>query len=131
MRTFRKYWPSSPVLVLLVLPVQGVLLAAFSASPAGPDLWEPPYGSRSAGWELPPSCLQFLLLHREKRLPFVLAFFSLCLSFFSFFLFFAFGVAKVFFFFKQINSSLRRQAVWLMCSLGRRQGAEQLQCSVG
>lgn len=99
--------------------LQGALQAAFSASPAGPDLWEPPYGSRSAEWELPPSCLQFLPLHREKRLPFVLAFF-----FFS-------RLGWLRFFFNRINSSLRRRAVWLMCSLGRGQGAEQLQCSVG
>lgn len=49
-------------------PLRGGLPAVFSGSPAGPGLWEPRCGSRSAGWELPPSCL--LLLGGELSLPF-------------------------------------------------------------
>lgn len=76
--THRPYWSS------WCCRLQGGLLAAFSASPAGPGLWEPQCGSRSAGWELPPSCLQFLPLLRGEGSPF-------CFGFF--FSFFAFGVS--------------------------------------
>lgn len=82
--THRPYWSS------WCCRLQGGLPAAFSASPAGPGLWEPQCGSRSAGWELPPSCLQFLPLLRGEGSPF-------CFGFFSFFL--RLGFLKVFFFF--------------------------------
>ena len=110
--THRPYWSS------WCCRLQGGLPAAFSASPAGPGLWEPQYGSRSAGWELPPSCLQFQPLLRGEGSPFCFGFFFL----FSFFFFCVWDFLR--FFFNRINRNLFKKKSYVagLFSLGRGQG---------